>query len=74
MYPVSRKINSSVMDRHRFDADPDPTFQFDSDPDLESDQDRHQNKDNPHADPTPSFTQVRKLGNIFLLVFTFMPV
>ncbi len=29
---------SSVVDRHRFDAnpDPDPTFQFDNDPDLAS--------------------------------------
>jgi hypothetical protein len=31
----------SVVDLHRFDADPDPTFRFHADPD---------------PDPTPSFT------------------
>jgi hypothetical protein len=74
-FPVSSKINSSVTDRHRFDMDrhgfdndPDQNLHFHSDPDLDSDQDRHQNNDNPHADPTPSFTQVRKLGNIFYLL------
>jgi hypothetical protein len=27
----------SVVDRHRFDADPDPNFDFDADPDPVSD-------------------------------------
>jgi hypothetical protein len=36
---------SSVVDRQRFDADPDPTFRFDADPD---------------PDPTLSFTHVRQ--------------
>ncbi len=46
------------MDRHRFDADPDPTHHFDADPDP--DPYWHQNNADPHADPTPSFTHVAK--------------
>jgi hypothetical protein len=53
-----------VVDRHRFDAAPDPTFHFDSDPDL----DWHQNNADPHADPIISFTQVGKLGIFFTLI------
>ncbi len=41
----------SVVDRHRVDADPDPTFRFDADPDP----DRHENNADPNADPIPSF-------------------
>ncbi len=39
-----------VVDRHRFDADPDLTFHFDA---------------NPDTDPTPNFTHIGKL-EIFL--------
>ncbi len=48
----------SVVDRHRFYADPDPnpTFHFDADPD--SDPDWHQNSPDPHAGPNPIFIQV----------------
>jgi hypothetical protein len=35
----------SVVDRHRTDADPDPTFHFDAYPDPD------QNKADPHVDP-----------------------
>ncbi len=38
---------TSVVDRHRFAADPDPTFHFDADPD-------------PDPDTTSSITQVGK--------------
>ncbi len=38
------------MDRHRFDADPDPNFHVDAD----------QNDAGSHAGPTPGFTHVRK--------------
>jgi hypothetical protein len=40
-------VTSDVVDRHRFDADPDPTFHFDGDPDTD-------------PDPTLSYTQVVK--------------
>jgi hypothetical protein len=42
------------VDRHPFDADPDPnmTYHFDADPNP--DLDWHQNSADPHADPTPS--------------------
>ncbi len=48
------------VDRRRCDADPDPdlTFHFDADPDPVSDW-QHNNAD-PHADPTQSFTLVKK--------------
>jgi hypothetical protein len=49
------------MDRHRFDADQDPTFQFDADPD----QDQH-----PDPDSSLSFTM---LENKFLYYFTAVP-
>jgi hypothetical protein len=32
---VGITVNPSVADRHRFDADLDPTFHFDTDPDLD---------------------------------------
>jgi hypothetical protein len=48
--------NPSVVDRHRFDADPDPNFHVDAVPD--SDPDWHENDADPHADPTPNFTHV----------------
>jgi hypothetical protein len=62
------------VDRHRFDAESDPktTFHFDADPDL--DPDWHQNNADPHADPTPSFAHVGKLGKILLFLFTVMSV
>jgi hypothetical protein len=40
------------VDRHRFDADPDPTFHFDADPHPDSE-----------PDPTLGFTHVVMLGN-----------
>jgi hypothetical protein len=54
----------------RFDADPDPdpTFHYDADPDPDPDSDRHKNNGEPLADPTSSFTQVRKLGELFTYV------
>ncbi len=50
---------TSVVDRHRVDADPDPNFLVDADPGP--DLDWHQN----YADPIPSFTHVE---NHFKLV------
>ncbi len=49
----------SVVDRHRFYADPDPNFHVDVDPDP--DPDWHQHDADPLADPTPSFTHVGKI-------------
>ncbi len=52
------------MDRHRFNADPDPDSYFhvyaDLHPDPYPDPDLHQNGADPHADPTPSFYICRK--------------
>jgi hypothetical protein len=48
---------TSVADRHRFDADPDPTFHFDDDPGLDS-------------NPIPSFKHAGKSGKSFGLLFT----
>ncbi len=45
-------VGTSVLDRHRFDANPDPTVHFDPDPDSDT-------------DPYPSFTHVGKTGKIF---------
>jgi hypothetical protein len=54
----------SVVDRHRFDANPDsdPNFHVDADPDP--DPDWHQNDADLYADSTPSFTH-------FGIFFTF---
>jgi hypothetical protein len=46
---------TSVVDRHRVDADPDPNFHVDADPDP--DPDWHQNDADLHGVPTPSFAQ-----------------
>jgi hypothetical protein len=58
------KPGTSVMDQHRFDAepDPDPNYHFDADPDPDQgpDLDRHQNDADSHADPTPSIAHVGK--------------
>ncbi len=40
------------------DADPDPNFHVDANPDPALDW--HQNNADPHADPTPTFTNVKK--------------
>jgi hypothetical protein len=56
------------VDRHRFDADPDPTFDADRDPDW------HQNNADPLADTIPNFIQVEKSSKIVLLLFLVMPV
>jgi hypothetical protein len=64
----------SVVDPHRFDADLDPNFLVDADLDpnflVDADlvPDRHQNDADPHADPTPSFTNV---GNWKIRIFSF---
>ncbi len=50
MFFFTLRSYTSVVDRHRFDADPDPNFHVDADPDL----DWHHND----ADPTPSFRHV----------------
>jgi hypothetical protein len=41
------------VDRHRVDADPNPTFHCDADPDP----DWYENSAEPHADPTQCFTR-----------------
>ncbi len=46
------KPNYSVVNQHRFDANPDPTFHFDVDPETD-------------LDPSPSVTHVGKLGKHF---------
>jgi hypothetical protein len=46
-----RPLGTCVLDRHRFDANPDPIFHFDPDSD---------------PDPTPSFTHVGKSGENIL--------
>jgi hypothetical protein len=48
----------SVVDRHRFDDDPnpDPTFHIDVDPDQD-------------LDPIPSFTHVGKSAVVFIVIF-----
>ncbi len=53
--------STSVVDRHRLDADPgsDPNFNFDANPDP--DPDWHQNDADPHAGPIPSFTHIKNL-------------
>ena len=58
--------NTSVVDRHCFDADldPDPNFQYDADPDP--DPDRHQNNADAHVDPTPSFLMLENQKFIYL--------
>jgi hypothetical protein len=40
----------SLLDRHRVDADPDPTFDFDVNLDLNPE--RHQNDADPHSGPS----------------------
>jgi hypothetical protein len=46
----SPTLITSVVDRHRFDADPNPNFLFNAEPDT--DPERHKNNANPYADPT----------------------
>jgi hypothetical protein len=55
--------------RRCFGADPDSNIQYDADPDP----DGHQKEDDPHADPSTSFTHVRKYS-FFLLLVTALPV
>jgi hypothetical protein len=45
------------------DSDQDPNFHFDADPDP----DWHQNNADPHADPTPSFTNFGKSHFFYFL-------
>ncbi len=49
--------DASDVDRHRFDADPDPDFQHRVGSAFS---DRHQDDADPHADPTQNFTHVDK--------------
>jgi hypothetical protein len=51
-------VQASVVDRHRFDTDLEPTFHLNA---------------NPDPDPTQSFTHVRK-SDFFDLKFTAVPV
>ncbi len=58
-----------VVDRHGYDARSGSEFPYvDADPDP----DWHQYNADPHADPTPSFTHVRK--SKLLLIVTALPV
>jgi hypothetical protein len=59
------------VDRHRFDADPDPNFHFDDNPVTDTYPDWHQNDADPHADPTPRFDM---LEIFLLLLVTALPV
>ncbi len=61
--------NGSVVDRHRFEAHPDPTFHVDADPGPDPDPDAA-------PDPDPSFTRVGRTKICLLftecqLVFVF---
>jgi hypothetical protein len=56
------------VDRHRFDADPDSNVHVDTDPDPDPDSDWQQNIASPHADPTPSFTHLRKPEYFFSFI------
>jgi hypothetical protein len=47
-----RPLGTIFLDRHRFDANPDPSFHFHPDPDSD-------------PDPTPSFTHDGKSGEKF---------
>jgi hypothetical protein len=67
-----RAIIASVVDRLRFDADPDPNFHADADPDpnfhvdADPDPDWHQNNAGPQADPRyPKFHTCWKIRNCF---------
>jgi hypothetical protein len=61
-YEIRAVVRSfiSVVDRHRFDAypEPDPNFHIDADQDLVSDPDWHKNDADAYADLFPSFTHV----------------
>ncbi len=59
------QTNESVVDRHRPDADPDPDPNFPVDADPDPDPDWNQIDTDPHADPTPSFTPLRKSEYFF---------
>jgi hypothetical protein len=65
---VPHRKEPSVVDRHRFDADPDHNFQVDVDQYPNRYPDSHQNDDDPHANPTKFYTcwKIRK--------FTALPV
>jgi hypothetical protein len=54
------------VDRHRFDADPDPNVHVDCW--CRSDPGRIQNDDDLHANPNPSFTHVGKSESFSLLI------
>jgi hypothetical protein len=57
---------TSVVDRHRFDADPDPNIHVDADPDPASNW--HKNNADSRADLTSSLTHVGK-PEYFLFLF-----
>ncbi len=52
----SRKHLTSVVNRHRIDANPDPTFHLDAEPDTD-------------PDPTQSFTHVERSEEFFYFSF-----
>jgi hypothetical protein len=54
------------VDRHRFDADPDPNFYVDADPDP----DWHQNDGGPHADPTPGLLMFENQNIFCIFIFS----
>ncbi len=51
-----------VVDRHSFEADPNPNFRCDADQDP--DPDRHQNDSDPQANPINKFYTCRKIREI----------
>jgi hypothetical protein len=53
------------VDRHRFDADPDPDPNFHVDADPDPNLDWHQNNADPRVDLSPSFTHVGKSEYFF---------
>ncbi len=71
---------ANLANQMELDQDPDPQWNigtylrkknFPTGNVVDADPDRHQNNADPHADPTPTFTQ---FGEFFLLLFTVMPV
>jgi hypothetical protein len=58
-FALSPFSSPSAVDRHRFDADPDPTFPFNADPD-------------PDSDPVPgSYHKFYNVRNLPVYIFVF---
>jgi hypothetical protein len=60
------------VDRHLFDAFPDPNFRVQADPDPDPDAYWHQDNADPRADPTPCLHTLEN-PKFFLLLFTALP-